>query len=188
MLDNIKQVEVLKDIRSIRQYKDTKVDKKIIADIIDCARMAPTANNRQPWEFIVITDEDRLKDLSEIVPSGNFLKDVPVAIVVFCSKDTNYFLEDGSAATQNILSAARFHGLGSCWIAGYQGSYYENAEVPLCEGIPCYTPSSYGEEIRKILDAPENLQLVSVVSLGYSDEKPNVDKRSLEEVLHWNKY
>jgi len=183
-----KSIEVLKDIRSIRNYSAQSISSEIILDIIDCGRMAPTARNIQPWEFVIVTRPNLLKSLSKLIPNGGFLKDVPLAIVVFCTTETEYFLEDGSAATQNILAAARVYGLSSCWIAGYQGSYYEKGDIPLCEGVPCYTPKTLSDEIREVLHVPNHLEMVSVVSIGYSDEKPKVDKRSIEDVLHWNRF
>lgn len=188
MPDLKKCIEVLKDIRSIRIYKNQLVDEEIIKDIIDCGRMAPTARNIQPWEFIVVIRPNTLKALGKIIPNGGFLKDVPVAIVVFCRTNTEYFLEDGSAATQNMLAAARFYGLSSCWIAGYQGAFYEKGEIPLCEGVPCYAHKSISDEVREVLRVPDNMEMVSIISIGYSDEKPKVEKRTLEDVLHWNRY
>lgn len=189
---NLKEcLEVIKDIRSVRNYLDKPIEKEVIQSIIDCARMAPTARNIQPWEFVVVTDKDRLKKISTIIPQGDFIKDAAAGIIVFCHNDTEYFLEDGSAATQNILVSARFHGLKSCWIAGYQGPYYENDEIPMCEGVPCSPiPDLYKmpSKLREEFNVPENLELISVVSLGYSDDNPPADKRALEDVLHWNTY
>ena len=106
-------IEALKTRRSIRKYYEEPVEKKAIEDILDTARLAPTANNVQPWEFVVVTDANVRKQLSEITDYGKFIKVAPVCIIVF-SKDTKYFLEDCSAATQNILVAAHAHGLGTC--------------------------------------------------------------------------
>lgn len=191
-LKNTKQcLETIKDIRSILKYEKKPVPREVLNDIIDCARMAPTARNIQPWEFVVVTAENLLNTLSEFVPRGEFIKDAPAAIVVFSHKNTEYFLEDCTAATQNILIAARFHGLKTCWIAGYQGSYYEKDNVPMCEGIPC-TPIPdlfrMQRQIRELLGVPKDFELISVVSMGYSDENPEAKKRSLEDVMHVNRY
>ncbi len=184
-------LETIKDVRSVRSYLDKPIEKEVLRNIVDCARMAPTARNVQPWEFVVITDKDLLGKLSEYVPQGAFIKDAPAAIIVFCHKNTEYFLEDGSAATQNILVSARFHDLKSCWIAGYQGAYFEKDKVPMCEGIPC-TPipdlHKMQRLIRELFGMPRDLELISVVSLGYSDENPPADKRSVDEVMHWNRF
>ncbi|NBG89638.1 nitroreductase family protein [Isachenkonia alkalipeptolytica] len=189
---NLKEcLDTIKDIRSVRNYVDQPIEKEVLKNIVDCARMAPTARNIQPWEFVVVTDKDKLKNISEIIPQGEFIKSAAAGILVFCHKNTEYFLEDGSAATQNILVSARFHGLKSCWIAGYQGPYYENDDIPMCEGVPCTPiPDLYQMQsnLKKEFEVPEGFELISVVSLGYSNDNPPADKRALADVIHWNTF
>ncbi len=189
---NLEQcLDVIKDIRSIRNYLDKPIEEEILKSIIDCARMAPTARNIQPWEFVVITDKALLKKMADLIPQGEFIQDAAAGVVVFCHKNTEYFLEDGSAATQNILVSARFHGIKSCWIAGYQGPYYENDDIPMCEGVPCSPiPDLYKmpKKLKEAFGVPEDFELISVVSLGYSNDNPTADKRALEDVLHWNSF
>ncbi|MCD6221987.1 nitroreductase family protein, partial [bacterium] len=110
-------IKLLKERRSIRKYQKKEVPEDIIEGIIDCARFAPSAMNIQPWEFIVITEEEMRKKIADITDYGKFIADAPLCIAVFC-KDTKYYLEDGSAATTYILLAAKAYGLGSCWVAG----------------------------------------------------------------------
>ncbi len=160
-------IKCIKTRRSIRKYKPDKIEKEIIEDIIDCARLAPTANNIQPWEFIVVDNKEIKDQLAEITDYGKFIKEAPVCIVVFC-KDTKYYLEDGSAATQNILLAANAYGLGTCWVAGDK--------------------KPYADKIRKLLNVPEGYKLISLISMGYPAEKPSPPKRALNEVLHWNSF
>jgi len=160
-------IKCIKTRRSITKYKPDKIEKEIIEDIIDCARLAPTANNIQPWEFIVVDNKEIKDQLAEITDYGKFIKEAPVCIVVFC-KDTKYYLEDGSAATQNILLAANAYGLGTCWVAGDK--------------------KPYADKIRKLLNVPEGYKLISLISMGYPAEKPSPSKRALNEVLHWNSF
>lgn len=184
-------LETIKDIRSVRNYLKEPIEEDVLKSIVDCARMAPTARNIQPWEFIVVTDQDSLKKISKIIPQGDFIREAAAGIIVLSHRNTEYFLEDGSAATQNILVSARFHGLKSCWIAGYQGPYYENDEIPMCEGVPC-TPipdlRTMQQDLKKEFQVPDDLVLISVVSLGYSNDNPPADKRALEDVMHWNSF
>ena len=160
-------LKVLKERRSVRKYQKKEIPREVIEEIIDCARLAPTAINIQPWEFIVITEEKRRKEIAEMTDYGKFIKDAPVCIAVFC-KDTKYYLEDGSAATTYILLAAKAFGLGSCWIAGDK--------------------KFYAEKIRKYLDVPEGYKLISLISIGYPEETPSPPKRPLKDVLHWEKW
>jgi len=160
-------IEVLKKRRSVRAYTRESVPRKIIEDIVDCGRLAATAINIQPWEFVVVTDADMLRKLAETTDHGKFIADAPVCVVVL-SRDTKYYLEDGSAATENILLAARAHGLGSCWVAGDK--------------------KAHAPEICRLVGAPKGYKLVSLIPIGYPAESPEKTKRPLSDVLHWEKY
>ena len=160
-------IEVLKARRSVRLYGRAPVPRHIIEDIIDCGRLAPSATNTQPWEFVVVTDPDTLLRIAKAADKAGFIAEAPVCVVVLC-RDTPFYLEDGSAATENILLAARAHGLGSCWVAGDK--------------------AAYAAQICRLVDAPVTYRLISLVSLGYCEESPWKDKRPLTDVLHWEKY
>jgi len=158
-------IEALKGRRSIRKFKTDPVSKDLIETIVDAGRLAATARNVQPWEFVVVTDEEMRQQLAEIAEYGKFIAQSPVCIVLFC-EDTKYFLEDGSAATQNMLVAAKALGLGSCWVAGDK--------------------KPYANEIRDLLGAPETQKLISMTAIGYEDGLSSMPpKRTLREVLHW---
>lgn len=160
-------IEVLKTRRAIRVYERKPVPKNIIEDIVDCGRLASTAINIQPWEFVVVTNPNVLRSIANTTDYGKFIADAPVCVVVLC-QDTKYYLEDGSAATENILLAARAHSLGSCWVAGDR--------------------KPYAADICRLLGAPAGYRLVSLIPIGYSAETPEKAKRPLSDVLHWEKY
>ncbi|MCF7916814.1 MAG: nitroreductase family protein [Candidatus Omnitrophica bacterium] len=160
--------EVVEKRRSVREYRNQKIDQEKLKRIIDAAHLAPTARGQEPWEFIVVTEKKSLEELGEITDHGKFLKSASAGIIVV-SKDTKYYLEDGSAATENILLAATSFGIGSCWIAGDK--------------------KAYATDICKYLNVPNEYKLVSIISLGYSDSEPKVyQKRSVDEVLHQEKF
>ncbi|MDH7481623.1 MAG: nitroreductase family protein [Armatimonadota bacterium] len=160
-------IECMKTRRSVRVYQDKPIPREIIEDIVDCGRLAATAINIQPWQFIVVQDPGMRKKIADTTDYGKFIAQAPVCIAVFC-QDTKYYLEDGSAATQNILNAARAHELGSCWVAGDK--------------------KAYAPKIGEMLGMPPNYKLVSLVSIGYPIETPNPGKKPLSEVLHWERY
>jgi nitroreductase len=160
-------IEVLKTRRSVRAYTGAPVPREIIEDVIDCGRLAATAVNIQPWEFVVVTSRELLRSIAQTTDYGKFISDAPVCVVVLC-KDTKYYLEDGSAATENILLAACAHGLGSCWVAGDK--------------------KAYASQICHLVGAPRGYKLVSLIPMGYPAETPEKSKRSLSAVLHWDKY
>jgi nitroreductase len=160
-------IECIKTRRSIRNYSADPVRKEVIEEIIDCARLSPTGRGEQPWEFVVVTDENARKRIAELADYGKFIGTAPVCVAVFC-KDTTYYLEDGSAATENIMLAAHAYGLGSCWVAGDKKHY-------------CAV-------IAELLGAPKGCKLVSLISIGHPLEKPQRSKRPLSEVLHWERF
>ncbi|MCM8795397.1 MAG: nitroreductase family protein [Candidatus Omnitrophica bacterium] len=156
--------------RSIREYQDKPISKEILEQLIDAARFAPTARNIQPWEFVIITKEETLKKLAELADNGRFIAQAKACIAIFC-QDTKYYLEDGCAATQNILLMAVSLGLGSCWVAG--------DKKPYCLAV------------ANLLGVPAELKLVSLIALGYP--APNhgfkiAPKRDLKELIHWEKF
>jgi nitroreductase len=160
-------MEVLRTRRSVRVYQSEPVPREVIENIVDCGRLAASANNAQPWEFVVVTDPSNLRKIAAATDYGSFIAQAQVCVVVLC-RDTKYYLEDGSAATENILLAARAHGLGSCWVAGDK--------------------KPYAAEICRLVGAPPGSKLVSLIPIGFPAENPEKSKRPLSEVLHWEKY
>ena len=160
-------IECLKTRRSVRAYQDQPVPREIIEDIVDCGRLAATAINIQPWSFVVVIDSEMRKTIAEITDHGKFIEQAPVCICVFCL-DSKYCLEDGSAATQNILNAAHAHGLGSCWVAGDK--------------------KEYAPKIGQLLGLPSDHRLISIIPMGYPKEHPTRAKKALSEVIHWERF
>lgn len=162
-------IECIKARRSVRNYEYSPIAKGVIEDIIDCARLAPTAVNLQPWEFIAVTDRENLKKISALATYGSFIKDCGACIVVCGDKKSKFLLEDGSAATQNILLSAKAKGLGTCWVAGWQ--------------------RAYNGPVKALLGIPEMIEIIAFIALGNSKtEAKSPPKRKLSEVLHWEKF
>ncbi|MGD0336133.1 MAG: nitroreductase family protein [Candidatus Omnitrophota bacterium] len=163
-------LEAIKKRRSVREFFDRPVPKELVEEIIDAGRFAATARNIQPWEFIVVTRKDTLKKIAQLGENGGCIAGASLCIAVFCS-DTKYYLEDGCAATQNILLAATAKGIASCWVAGDKKPYCAEAST--------------------LLGVPSEFKLVSLIALGYpvSAAAFNIaEKRKLSEVLHWEKF
>jgi nitroreductase len=158
-------IEALRTRRSVRVYDRKPGPEELIEKIIDTARLAPSANNIQPWDFVVVTEPGTRKEIADLTDYGKFIAEAGACVAVF-AKGVKHYLEDGSAATENILVAAHALGLGTCWVAGYR--------------------KDYAEPIARLLGAPEGHHLVALVSLGYPAEDPEVHgKRGLSDVLHW---
>ena len=150
---------------SVREYLSKPIPKELLEKLVDAGKRAPSARHVEPWEFVVIEDKAVLKKLSELAPNGVFIKDAVSAIVIFC-KETKYYIEDGCAATENILLAAADLGLGACWVAGDK--------------------KDYAEEVSMLLGAQKDLKLVSIISLGWpAEEMAQKKNRKLDDVIHW---
>jgi len=164
-------IECLKTRRSVRSFEEKKIPADVIEDIIDAGRLAPTANNLQPWEFIVATDKETRKKIAALTDWGKFIAEAAACIAVL-SKDAKYYIEDGSAATQNIMLAAWAHGIGTCWVAGDK--------------------KAYAGKILEVLGVPPGYKLVSLVAAGYPRSKPDTagtaGKRGLSDVMHGEKW
>ena len=153
--------------RSVRKYTDTPVSRELLTKIVDAGRLAPTAHNDQPWEFVVVTDAARRRQLADLADYGKFIADAPACIIVI-SKPTRYYLEDGSAATTNMLLAAAALGLGTCWVAGDK--------------------KQYADQVVSLCGASDEYKLVSMISVGYPAKISSPKKRPIEEVLHWDNF
>lgn len=158
-------VEAIKQRTSIRQYSEKPVPKELLVHLVDMGRRAPTAVNRQPWEFIIITKKEKLGEIADITDHGRFIQDAAACIVVYC-KETKYYLEDGCAAVENILLAATDSGLAACWVAGDKKTYVEKMELSL--------------------NVPQGYKLIALIPIGYPLEnyRPR-EKRSVNDLLHW---
>jgi nitroreductase len=164
-------METLKAIltrRSIRKYSEKNIPEEYYEILLKAAMHAPTARNRQPWHFIIISDRAILKKLADTCPSWRMLEEAANAIVV-CG-DLNledaesFIIQDCSAATQNILLAAHELGLGTVWLGVHPR---EDRLKPLIE----------------ILHIPEHILPVSMVSIGKPDEyREQPDRYNIERI------
>jgi len=161
--------EAIAGRRSCRQFIDKEIPKEDLLKLIDAGRLAATARNEQPWEFIVITDKDKKSEIARLTANnGPFIAEAFACIVVLCA-DTKYYLEDGSSAITNILLMATGLGIGSCWVAG--------DKKPYCQAL------------KEILKVPAEYKPVGLIALGYPKNSPAaIAKRGLKEVLHWQKF
>jgi nitroreductase len=155
-------IHCLKTRRSIRTFGAGDVPQSIVDDVIDCARLAPTAMNKQPWTFIVVRDAAVRSRVVEIAGHGEFLRASPVAVAVCCD-EWDYWKEDGSAATTALLFAAHAHGLGACWVS--------------------MEPNGYAAAVKELLGVPAGVHLLAIVAIGEPAESPAPEKRALGDVI-----
>jgi nitroreductase len=166
-------LEALISRRSIRRYSNQKIDKELIIELIKYGEYAPSACNKQPWYFVIIDDKNILENITSFHPNAKMLKNANYAIVVCGDEnkahDKGYWPVDCSAATENILLAAHAKGLGACWVGIY----------PRQERI---------DNMKKLINLPEQIHAFSVIALGYPDEKTVTPDRFDESRIHWNNW
>lgn len=169
-------LEVINTRVSVRQFTGQKVSNEQITTILKAGMSAPTAVNKQPWGFTVVDDADLLEQLSVALPSSRIENGASHAIVV-CGDMTKamegeaqgYWVEDTSAATENMLLAAHAMGLGALWVGVY----------PIQEKV---------QKVTDILNIPEHLIPMCLVVVGYANEQPAVKDKYKEENIHYNKW
>lgn len=160
--------------RSIRKYADKAVTRDQIDILIRAAMSAPSANNEQPWHFVIIDERKTLDKLAEIHPYAKMLFDAPLAVLICGDLDLEkfpgYWVVDCSAACENLLLAAHAIGLGAVWLGVY----------PRQERI---------ESISKFLGLPERIKPLSLISIGHpAEKKPPSERFNRERIRfnHWN--
>ncbi len=185
-------MSVIKGRRTIRKYKQDRIDPAIIRDLIDGARLAPSAANLQPLEYIVVDKPELLDKVFDTLSWAGYIRpegdpkegEKPVAYIIVLVKGkvgafTNH---DIGAAVQNILLGAWSYGIGSCWFGSVKR-----------------------DVLTREFNIPEDIKIDSVIALGYPAEKSiwedekgsikyykdkdnvlHVPKRRLDDIVHWN--
>jgi nitroreductase len=142
--------------RSIRKYLTDPVNRDIVENVIKAGMSAPSAGNEQPWHFVIIDRRDLLEKISDFHPYAKMLKDTPAAVLVCGDQNVpkfkDFWVQDCSAASQNMLLAARDLGLGAVWI-----------------GV--YPAEKMVREVRSLLNIPEHVAPFSIIAMGYPAEE-----------------
>lgn len=162
--------EAIKTRRSVRGYKLTAIDKRVLTRIMNAARFAPSARNRQEWRFVIVTEHEKRQKLMEAANNQRFVGESPV-VVACCAQTDEHLMRCGqpaytidlAIAIDHITLAAAAEGLGTCWV----GSFYE-------------------DKVRKALDIPDEIRVVQLLTMGYPADTPRPKSRlSLDEIVCW---
>jgi nitroreductase len=158
-------LEAIRKRRTVRSFTGAAIPRADLETIVDAGRLAASGYNRQPWDFIVVTDRGMIEQLKI---AAQWMEKAGAIIAVVLDPATKYWLEDGSAAVQNMLVAATALGYGSCWLEGYT--------LPL------------ESQFKALLGVPADRRLLTLVPIGVSVEWPVKEKKPLEQVLHWERF
>ena len=169
-------LETIMTRTSVRKYADKPVEKEKIEAMLRAGMAAPTAVNKQPWHFVVINDKAKLNELAAANPRAKMLLTAPLAIVVcgdmtkaLQGKGQEYWIQDCSAATENILLAAHALGLGAVWTGVY----------PMDDRI---------QPLSKTLKLPETVIPLCTIVIGYPAEQPKPKDKWKPENISYNEY
>jgi len=159
--------------RSVRAYTDQDVTEAQVKELLGAAMSAPSACNEQPWEFVVIRDKETLNNVAGLNQFAEFAKNAPVSILVCGNlnhdKCGGYWVEDVSAATQNMLLAAHAMGLGAVWTGIY----------PLEDRIHGF---------RELIGAPQYIIPFALVVIGYPKKSPEPVDRFNAGRIHQDRW
>ena len=168
-------MEAVKTRRSVRRYKENPVPESLLKDVLNASRLAPSADNAQPWKFVIVRDEQLKLRVAAACNGQKFIAQAPI-IVVACGIPDEAFQTAGgymsshvidvSIAVDHLTLAAHALGLGTCWIAWFKE-----------------------DKVREALGIPEDVRVVALTPLGYPAEAPERSPRkSLEELVVYDRY
>jgi nitroreductase len=159
---------------SVRSYTPQKVDKQLLLEILEAARMAPSAVNYQPWHFIVITDEEDLQSIHEVY-HRTWFREAPAVIAVCADHSLSWkrktdgkdFADiDAAIAIDHLVLKATELNLGTCWVCNF------NVEMA-----------------RQKLELPDHVEPIALIPIGYTEATaPVKSRKELSEIVHWGKF
>ncbi|MFC1865290.1 nitroreductase family protein [Chloroflexota bacterium] len=165
--------QVIKSRRSVRLYQEKQIEKKKLDKVLEAARLAPSANNRQEWKFIVVRDKDTRKRVANAASGQTFIGQAP-AIIVACATESQSMMTCGqlrytvdvSIAMSFMILQAQELGLRTCWI----GAFNE-------------------PNVKEILGIPDDIRVVAMTPLGYpSRDTAARPRKEMEQIVCFNKY
>ncbi|WP_346888036.1 nitroreductase family protein [Clostridium sp. UBA1056] len=178
-------IKAIEDRRSIRKYMNKLVEDEKLLQILESARLAPSGSNTQPWQIIVVKEQENREKVAKASYNQKWMVSAPVHLVCVAdikarlpkSKDlyideyskefeVKQMIRDTSIAIEHMALTATDLGLGTCWIAWFEQ-----------------------KDFRPVLNIPEDKYVVAVLTLGYPDEAPNPrPRKSLEEIVHYEQW
>lgn len=165
--------KAIRERRSVRAYQDKDIPSEVLEEILHAARLAPSANNRQPWKFIVIRERRKREDLARAAKEQQFVAEAPVIVAAVALEPERISTSgmskcaiDLAIAVDHMSLAAVEKGVGSCWI----GAFYQ-------------------EEVKRILGVPEEYKVGMLLTLGYPRNQAGFkDRKELSEIICYEKW
>ena len=159
--------DAIRTVLAVRHFKDTPIPEPIVRQIVEAGRLTASAGNSQPWHFIVVRDKETLRQLGQLAPTGPYIPQAPLAIVV-AMDPSSIAISDGSRAIQDMILAAWSQGVGSNWVG------FNN--------LP---------EVNHLLGIPEGVSVLAILPFGYPAEavgKGQKKRKPLGEVAYTERW
>lgn len=158
-------IEAIRSRRSIRSFTGEQIPKADLETIVDAGRLAPTGSNLQPWDFILITNQESITHFNA---RAEWVVKASAIVVIVADQTSRWWIEDCAAATENMLIAATALGYGSCWLEGAIGTLEQ--------------------DYKDFLGIPNDRKIFTLIALGVPAEMPVKEKKSLDQVLHRERF
>jgi nitroreductase len=168
-------MDAIRTRRSVRKYRSAPVAESTLKEVLNAARLAPSADNAQPWKIVVVRDEQVKLKLAAACNGQKFIAQAPLVLVACGLPDEAFqtvggymssHVIDVSIAVDHLTLAAHALGLGTCWIAWFKE-----------------------DKVREILGVPEDVRVIALTPLGYPDETPEkTPRKNLEELVVYERY
>jgi nitroreductase len=166
-------LQAIKTRRSIRKFLDKPVSREMVRELLEAAMFAPSAGNEQPWQFIVVEDRALLDAIPRICATASMCRQSSIAILICADsslmKYPDFWVQDCSAAVENVLLAAHALGLGAVWAGVY----------PLKDRVLAF---------QKHFGLPEDITPFALVAVGFPAETPATPQRFREDRIHYNSW
>jgi nitroreductase len=159
-------LETIKSRRSVRKFKNKKLEEEKINKILTAGAWAPSGLNNQPWRFILVESQEYKNKLASLTKYGSIIKNAPVALLVYLDKASSYDREKDimaiGACIQNMLLEAHSLGLGSCWL----GEILKNKH-----------------KVNEIFDVDNRYELFAVIGFGYPSQSPVSARKQIKDLI-----
>jgi nitroreductase len=159
--------DAVRTVLAVRNYQDKPVPPDIVRQIVEAGRLTASSMNAQPWHFIVVQNRDTLRQLGALAPTGPYVAQAPLAVVVAIEK-TRFAVSDASRAIQSMILTAWSEGLGSNWV-GFLGL----------------------TEVKSLLGVPDDLDVLAILPFGYPAQAHGQGKKQrklLSKVAHRGRF
>jgi nitroreductase len=160
--------EAVRTILAVRHYRDEPVPAEVVRKIVDAAHLTASSINKQPWHFVVVQNRDTLARLGDLVRTGPYIAQAPLAVAVAVERDSPYGVSDASRAIQDMMLVAWEDGVGSNW-TGFAGM----------------------EGVRQLLEIPDAYDVLAVIPFGYPAQRlgrGRKKRKPLAEVVSAERY